>query len=67
MRRENGYLLPGGQKGKLFDDQKIYPGYQLEKQSGDRCYGIVADCGHLLVCEYGCNGSAPEIVVFKKR
>ena len=61
------YLLPGGQKAKLLDDNKIYLGYQLEKQEGERCYGIVADSGHLLVCEYGCNGSDPEIVVFKRR
>ena len=61
------YLLPSGQKAKLLDDNKIYLGYQLEKQNGERCYGIVADSGYLLVCEYGCNGSDPEIVVFKKR
>ena len=61
------YLLPSGQKVKLLDDHKIYLGYQLEKPNDERCYGIVADNGYLLVCEYGCNGSDPEIVVFKKR
>ena len=61
------YLLPSEQKAKLLDENKIYLGYQLERQNGDRCYGIVADSSHLLVCEYGCNGSDPEIVVFKKR
>lgn len=61
------YTLPGGQKIKLLDDNKIYLGYQLEKENSDRCYGLAADKHYLLVCEYGCNGAEPEIIVFKKR
>lgn len=61
------YCLPSGQKVKLLDDDSVYLGNQLEKPSGDRCYGLVADNDHLLVCEYGCIGSDPEIIVFKKR
>ena len=52
---------------KLLDDKKIYLGYQLEKINEDRCYGLAADEKYLLVCEYGCNGADPEIIVFKKR
>ena len=61
------YTLPNGEKIKLLDDTKIYLGYQKEKANSDRCYGLVADNNHLLVCEYGCNGAEPEIVVYKKR
>ena len=61
------YTLPNGEKMKLLDDTKIYLGYQLEKADSDRCYGLVADNSYLLVCEYGCNGAEPEIIVYKKR
>ena len=61
------YTLPNGQKMKLLDDTKIYLGYQVEKANSDRCYGLVADNSHLLVCEYGCNGAEPEIIIYKKR
>lgn len=61
------YTLPSGQKIKLLDDKKVYLGYQLKKENSDRCYGLVADNHYLLVCEYGCNGEDPEIIVYKKR
>lgn len=61
------YPLLSGQKIKLLDDNKIYLGYQLEKEKSNRCYGLVADDHFLLVCEYGCNGADPEIIVYKKR
>lgn len=61
------YTLPNGEKIKLLDDTKVYLGYQLEKANSDRCYGLVADDNYMLVCEYGCNGSDPEIIVYKKR
>lgn len=61
------YTLPNGSRVKLLDDTKIYLGYQLEKENSDRCYGLAADNQYLLVCEYGCNGADPEIIVYKKR
>lgn len=61
------YALLNGEKIKLLDDSKIYLGYQVEKQNSDRCFGLVGDNNHLLVCEYGCNGAEPEIVLYKKR
>ena len=61
------YTLKNGEKIRLLDDKKIYLGYQVEKADSDRCYGLVADDDYLLVCEYGCNGAAPEIIVYKKR
>lgn len=33
----------------------------------ERCYGVVADERFILVCEYGCNGADPEIIVYKRR
>ncbi len=62
------YTLPGGQKIKFWDDQRIYLGNQMCKHDGSgRCYGLTADEHHLLVCEYGDNGCDPEIVVYKRR
>ncbi len=61
------YTLPNGEKIKLIDDSKIYLGYQVEKNNSDRFYGLVADDSYLLVCEYGCNGAEPEIILYKKR
>ena len=61
------YTLPGGQKTKIWDDNRIYLGNQVRKKNSDRCYGLTADENYLLVCEYGDGGSDAEIVVFKKR
>lgn len=61
------YELPNGLKVKLWDDDRVYLGNQLEKTDSDRCYGIVADENFLMVCEYGCNGSEPDLILFKKR
>lgn len=60
------YTLPSGQKVKLWDDGKIYYGAELCKKGSDRCYGLTAGDGYLLVCEYGDKGSDAEIVVFKR-
>ena len=61
------YPLANGQSVKLLQDDRIYWGNQIEIPGSDRCYGIVADDGYLLVCEYGCNGAEPQIIVYKKR
>ncbi len=60
------YTLPGGQKVKLWNDEKTYYGAELCKQGSDRCYGLTAGDGYLLVCEYGENGSDAEIVIFRR-
>ena len=61
-------LVENGQKVKLLDDRKYYLGAQLCRASGEeRCYGIAADEGHLLVCEYGEGGSDPAIVLYRRR
>lgn len=61
------YTLPNGQCVKLLEDTQVYLGNQIEIPGSDRCYGIVADDKYLLVCEYGCNGAEPQIIVYKKR
>ena len=60
------YSLPGGQKVRFWDDNKIYLGNQLHKKNSDRCYGVVADEKYLMVAEYGCYGSDAEVVVFRR-
>lgn len=61
------YPLPNGQTVKLLEDDKLYFGNQLEKTGSDRCYGIAVDEAYLLVCEYGCGGTDPEIILYQKR
>ena len=60
------YTLPGGQRVKFWDDNKIYFGNQLHKKGSDRCYGIVADEKYLMVAEYGDYGSDAEVVAFRR-
>ena len=59
------YRLPGG-PAKFWDDRKTYLGAQLERDGSCRCYGLAADETHLLVCEYGEGGSAPEVLLYKR-
>ncbi len=61
------YSLPNGHSVKLLDDHRVYFGNQIEIPGKDRCYGIAADDKYLLVCEYGCNGTEPQIVVYIRR
>ncbi len=61
------YQLPGGQLVKFLNDKNVYWGNQIEREGSDRCYGLVADEDFILVCEYGCEGSCPEVIVYKKR
>ena len=60
------YTLPGGQRVKFWDDEKIYFANQQHKAGSDRCYGIAADETYLLVSEYGCGGADAEIVAFRR-
>lgn len=61
------YPLPNGQKARFLKDSDIYWGNQVEKPGSDRCYGLATDGSFLLVCEYGCNGAAPQIVRYQRR
>lgn len=61
------YPLPNGQTAKFLRDENIYWGNQIERPDSERCYGFVADDDVVLVCEYDCNGTDPQIVLYKKR
>ena len=61
------YPLANGQTVKLLRDDYVYLGNQIEVPGNERCYGLVADEQYLLVCTYGCGGSDPQIVLYKKR
>ena len=62
------YPLPNGETVKFLNDHNVYLGNQICKHDGSgRCFGLTADENWLLVCEYGDNGSDPEIVVYKRR
>lgn len=61
------YPLANGTTVKFLKNQDIYLGNQIEREGSERCFGVVADETFILVCEYGCNGSDPEIVLYKRR
>lgn len=61
------YPLFNGTTVKYLNDKDIYLGNQIERQDSERCYGVAADERFILVCEYGCNGADPEIVLYKRR
>lgn len=61
------YPLANGRSVKLLEDNNVYLGNQIEISNSDRCYGLVADDTYILMCEYGCNGTEPEIILYKKR
>ncbi len=61
------YPLGNGSAVRFLNDNDIYLGNQIERADSERCYGIVANEAFILICEYGCNGSDPEIVLYKRR
>lgn len=62
-----GCAKTDGQSIKFLEDNNVYWGSQIEIPGSVRCYGIVADDRYLLVCEYGCGGADPQIILYKKR
>ena len=65
------YPLPNGTKVKFLNDNETYLGTQVECEFNDgdtkKCFGLLANPTFLLVCEYGENGSNPELIIYKKR
>jgi hypothetical protein len=59
------YILPNGQKVRFLNDNDVYLGNQIEKTGDGRCYGVVANEEFILVCEYGCNGADPQLILYK--
>ncbi|MBO5558355.1 zinc ribbon domain-containing protein [Ruminococcus sp.] len=62
------YPLPNGGTVKFLDDSATYLGTQLECEfGGDRYFGVAANMEFILVCTYGKDLEAPELVIYKKR
>ena len=61
------YPLPNETTVKFLNDNDVYLGNQIERANSERCYGVVANEDFILVCEYGCNGADPKIVLYKCR
>ena len=61
------YPLGNGTTVKFLNDNDVYFGNQIERDGSERCYGVVANEKFILVCEYGCNGTDPELVLYKRR
>ena len=61
------YPLKNGSSVRFLNDKDVYFGNQIEGKESERCYGIAADETFILVCEYGCDGADPEIVLYKQR
>ena len=65
------YPLPNGMKVKFLNDNETYLGTQVECEFNDgdikKCFGLLANTTFLLVCEYGENGTNPELIIYKKR
>lgn len=60
------YELENGSKVKLLKDNDVYLGQQIERENNERCYVVVVTFKYLLVCEYGCKGRDPEIILYRK-
>ena len=62
------YPLPNGKTVKFLDDQATYLGNQLECEfGGDRCFGVLASMDFIMICTYDAKGTAPELILYKKR
>ncbi len=61
------YSLSNDTTVRFLNNNDVYLGNQVERAESERCYGIVVNEKFILVCEYGCNGTEPEIVIYKRR
>ncbi len=61
------YPLPNGGNVKLLDDKKIYLSSQIEAESGDFRFGVLAGMDFIVVCRFEGNGENPELLLYKKR
>lgn len=64
------YPLPNGNAVNFLNSNEIYLGAQVKSlfdNGGKTCRGVIARENFILVCEYGENGVAPELALFKRR
>lgn len=60
------YTLENGSKIKLLNDNDIYLGNQVELPNDEKCYGIATNSKIIVISKYGCNGSNPELILYRK-
>ncbi len=60
------YPLENGSKIKLLNDKDVYLGNQVEIPNDEKCYGIATNGKIIVISRYGCNGSNPELVLYRK-
>jgi hypothetical protein len=61
------YKLPNGKAVKLLKDKNVYWGNQVQIPDSGTFYGIGADENYLIVSSFELDGSAPELLLYKKR
>ncbi len=61
------YPLDNGSSVRFLNEKDIYLGNQIETEGCERCLGVAANERFILVCEYGCAGSEPELLLYKRR
>lgn len=61
------YPLFNGTSVKFLKDEDIYLGNQIERSNSEKCLGVIASRGFILVCEYGENGEDPQLLMYKRR
>lgn len=64
------YPLPNGETVRFLHDDEVYLGAQVKNlfdDSGKTCFGVIARESFILVSEYGENGTAPELILYKRR
>lgn len=62
------YPLPSGRSVPFLDNEKTYLGNQLPSIADEnRFFGVLADKDFILVSAYNKDGSAPELILYKKR
>lgn len=61
------YKLSNNTAVRFLNDNDVYWGNQIERAGLERCLGVVADEEFIIVCEYGCNGADPKLLLYKHR
>ena len=61
------YPLPSGECVKFLNDKTTYLGNQLEAESGEKCFGVLANVDFIMICSYWLDGKNPELLLYKKR
>ena len=66
-RRRRDLKRLRGERTSVIDERGVKSGAQVERDGNERCFGVSADDDMIAVSEYGCNGSDPVLILYKKR